>query len=93
MKTNQKPQPAHAHRLRYIESVLQKGRGGLLLALCCLQQAKPGANGAENALIEKANTEIVGFDHKMDALENDLRRLQRSQSKARPKVASKLSKS
>ena len=83
--------PAAGNRLKCIESVLKHGRAGLLLALCCLQRTKPGANAAENALIEKANAEIVGFDNKMDALEKEIRQKQRGQSKVQPKVNGKLS--
>jgi hypothetical protein len=93
MKTNRIPPPAAGNTLNDIETALRIERNGLLGSWPSLRKARPGASAAEKALIEKAGEAIAGLYIKLSALAKELRRLQRGQSKARPKAASKLSKS
>lgn len=84
------PQPARVNRLN-IKTALRIEHDGLLRAWPVLRQARPGASAAEKALIEKAGEEIVCVYIKLGALEKEIRRKQRDQSKAQPKVNGKLS--
>jgi hypothetical protein len=84
------PQPAAGNRLKDIETALRIERNGLLKSWPSLRQARPGASAAEKALIEKAGEEIAGLYIKLSALAKELRRIQRDQSKAQPKVNGKL---